>query len=162
MMIYSLFQRTCLSCSFWWFSSRAWGPTWRIWGSWTRCSSSTIGGQPRPPTQVSKYRQLYSIVVLVELNSWIVSIPCSWIEAFQPLCPQHSYVSFNLDHGNPFMQFEATAPRPDKCQLDCWETSVSKLTLLSRIKQCVISRVLPHVEVDFRLYVISSFPLPNF
>ena len=22
--------------------------------------------------------------------NWIVSIPCSWIEAFQPLCPQHS------------------------------------------------------------------------
>ena len=29
--------------------------------------------------------------------NWIVSIPCSWIEAFQPLCPQHADVAFNLE-----------------------------------------------------------------
>ena len=33
-------------------------------------------------------------------DNGIVSISCSWIEAFQPLCPQHCYVSFNLNHGN--------------------------------------------------------------
>ena len=26
-------------------------------------------------------------------KDWIVSIPCSWIEAFQPLCSEHSYMS---------------------------------------------------------------------
>ena len=36
----------------------------------------------------------------VDFKICILSIPCSWLEAFQPLCSGHSYMSLNLDHGN--------------------------------------------------------------
>ena len=36
----------------------------------------------------------------VDFKKCILSIPCSWLEAFQPLCSGHSYMSLNLDHGN--------------------------------------------------------------
>ena len=36
----------------------------------------------------------------VDFKKCILSIPCSWLEAFQPLCSVHSYMSLNLDHGN--------------------------------------------------------------
>ena len=36
----------------------------------------------------------------VDFKICILSIPCSWLEAFQPLCSVHSYMSLNLDHGN--------------------------------------------------------------
>ena len=81
MMIYSNFYNT-LSLE------KSWG--WQIAESLANIGSTKLSG--KTGEQLCSQKILASLSGrfrrALRLNNWIVSIPCSWMEAFQPLCPR--------------------------------------------------------------------------